>query len=110
MSEDWKLHTLQAEHIAGLRPQTLFNLKDKAAIVTGAGGGLGAWLSAGLAAAGARVLLTDPPRSPTAQTAAAIRQSGGAAHEHSCDLLDDDAAERIAQAAVAAFGRIDILI
>jgi len=110
MSEDWKLRTLQAEHIAGLRPQTLFNLKDKAAIVTGAGGGLGAWLSAGLAAAGARVLLTDHPRSPTAQTAAAIRQSGGTVHEHCCDLLDDDAAERIAQAAVAAFGRIDILV
>ena len=49
-----------------LRPETLFDLTGKAAIVTGAGGGLGSWLAAGLAAAGASVLATDHPKTSTA--------------------------------------------
>ena len=63
MARDWKLRTLQADQLDRLRPQTLFSLKGKVAVVTGAGGGLGAWLPAGLAAAGADLLLTDHPRS-----------------------------------------------
>jgi NAD(P)-dependent dehydrogenase (short-subunit alcohol dehydrogenase family) len=109
-SSSWTLRTLDAEKAETLKPSALFNLSGKSAIVTGAGGGLGAWLSAGLAAAGARVLLTDHPRSSTADTAAAIRKAGGTVEEHSCDLTDTDAAQRIADAAVTAFGGIDILV
>jgi len=68
---------LQSEALDKLRPQALFSLKDKVAIVTGAGGGLGAWLSAG-----AHLLVTDHPRSPTAETAKTIRQLGVAVHQH----------------------------
>lgn len=110
MARDWKLHTLQAESVAQLRPEVLFGLKDKVAVVTGAGGGLGAWLSAGLAAAGAQVLLTDHPRCSTRETAAAIRESGATVHEHKCDLTEDNAADCIIEAAVARFGRVDILV
>jgi NAD(P)-dependent dehydrogenase (short-subunit alcohol dehydrogenase family) len=110
VAKDWKLRTLQPENVAQLRPESLFNLKDKVAIVTGAGGGLGAWLSAGLAAAGAKVLLTDHPRSSTQETADAIRKSGATVHEHKCDLLDSNAAENIVEAAVAHFGRVDVLV
>jgi len=109
MNHEWQLRPLEVERIAALRPDALFSLKDKVAIVTGAGGGLGAWLSAGLAAAGARVFLTDHPRSPTSPTAHAIRQSGGAAQEHVCDLMEERAAERIVGDAVKQFGRVDIL-
>src|SRR5689334_16952516 len=104
MARDWKLHTLQADNLAKLRPEALFDLKDKVAVVTGAGGGLGAWLSAGLAAAGAQVLLTDHPRSSTNETAAAIRQFGATVHEHKCDLTDTNAADCIIEAAIARFG------
>lgn len=110
MSRDWQLRTLQPGQLDKLRPETLFSLKDKVAIVTGAGGGLGAWLSAGLAAAGAHLFLTDHPRSPTQETASTIRQLGVEAHQHECDLLEDDAAIQITDAAVKAFGRVDILI
>src|ERR1700736_3063016 len=110
MTRDWKLRSLHAQSVAGLRPETLFGLKEKVAVVTGAGGGLGAWLSAGLAAAGARVLLTDHPQSSTEHTASAIRQAGGTVHEHACDLLSDGAADNIIAATVAHFGRIDILV
>lgn len=110
MSRDWKLRALQASELGKLRPDMLFSLKDKVAIVTGAGGGLGAWLSAGLAAAGANLVLTDHPRSPTEDTAKTIRELGVVVHQHECDLLEDDAADQIVDAAMKAFGRIDILV
>lgn len=110
MNRDWKLRTLQPGELGKLHPGALFSLKDKVAIVTGAGGGLGAWLSAGLAAAGANLLLTDHPRSPTDETANTIRELGVVVHQHECDLLEDDAATQIVEAAVKAFGRVDVLI
>jgi NAD(P)-dependent dehydrogenase (short-subunit alcohol dehydrogenase family) len=110
MATHWQLRSIDAGKVDSLRPAALFNLKDKVAIVTGAGGGLGAWLSAGLAAAGADILLTDHPRSPTRQTASAISQSGGRVFEHECDLLADNAAESIVSAAVNHFGKVDILV
>jgi NAD(P)-dependent dehydrogenase (short-subunit alcohol dehydrogenase family) len=110
MTKDWKIHPLHTQRVAGLRPETLFGLKDKVAIVTGAGGGLGVWLSAGLAAAGARVFMTDHPRSSTRDAADSIRQLGVTVREHQCDLMDSDAADRIVEAAVAEFGGIDILV
>jgi NAD(P)-dependent dehydrogenase (short-subunit alcohol dehydrogenase family) len=110
MTRDWKLRPLHTQSVAGLRPEALFGLKDKTAIVTGAGGGLGAWLSAGLAAAGARVFMTDHPRSSMRETSDAIRQSGATVREHQCDLMDGDAADRIVEAAVAEFGSVDVLV
>ncbi len=110
MTKDWKLRSLNAQTLTGMHPETLFGLKEKVAIVTGAGGGLGSWFSAGLAAAGARVFMTDHPRSSTRETADTIRQSGAAVRDHQCDLTDSDAAERIVQAAIAEFGGVDILV
>jgi NAD(P)-dependent dehydrogenase (short-subunit alcohol dehydrogenase family) len=110
MTKDWQLRPLQTEKLGELRPEALFSLKGKVAIVTGAGGGLGAWLSAGLAAAGAHLVLTDHPRSPTRETADAIRQGGATVYEHKCDLLDEDAAERIVNATVNEFARVDIVV
>lgn len=110
MARDWKLRSLQVDHLDRLRPGSLFSLKGKVAVVTGAGGGLGAWLSAGLAAAGANILLTDHPRCPTEETASIIRHLGVVVHQHECDLLEDDAAERIVAAAVKEFGCVDVLV
>jgi NAD(P)-dependent dehydrogenase (short-subunit alcohol dehydrogenase family) len=110
MKRDWKLRPLQADQLGQLRPEALFSLKGKVAVVTGAGGGLGAWLSAGLAAAGAHLLLTDHPRSPTEETANIIRQLGVVVHQCGCDLLHDNAAEQIIAAAIKEFGRVDVLV
>ena len=110
MSSDWKLRPLTTQALAAMRPEALFGLKDKVAIVTGAGGGLGAWFSAGLASAGSRVLMSDHPKSSTQEAAEVIRQSGAAVAAHQCDLTDSDAAERIVEAAISEFGRVDILV
>jgi NAD(P)-dependent dehydrogenase (short-subunit alcohol dehydrogenase family) len=110
MAKEWTLKTLEGEKLMRLNPGALFSLEDRVAIVTGAGGGLGAWLSADLGAAGARVLLTDHPRSSTQQTASVMRETGATVVEYSCDLLDSDAGGRIVQAAVAEFGRVDVVV
>lgn len=106
----WTLRALEDHRVAGLRPETLFSLAGKVAVVTGAGGGLGAWLAAGLSAAGAQVLLTDHPSSSTQDTARVLRQAGATVAEFVCDLLDDEAAERIVSAALSELGRVDILV
>jgi len=110
MPSDWTLKVLDAAAAQSLKPDVLFDLTGKIAIVTGAGGGLGAWLSAGLAAAGAHVLLTDHPRSSTEETASVLRQAGAKVREHQCELTDPDAAQEVVDAALAAFSRIDIVV
>jgi NAD(P)-dependent dehydrogenase (short-subunit alcohol dehydrogenase family) len=110
VASPWNLSRLDSQKAAELRPETLFTLAGKVAVVTGAGGGIGAWLSAGLAAAGAAVLLTDHPGTPTTDTADAIRAAGGKAEELACDLLREDAAELVVEAAMSRLGGIDILV
>jgi NAD(P)-dependent dehydrogenase (short-subunit alcohol dehydrogenase family) len=110
MSADWQLDPLRATDVRALSPGALFSLEGQVAVVTGAGGGIGAWLAAGLSAAGARVLLTDHPRSAMAETASAIESAGGKVRQYPCDLLEPDAAERITAAAMEHFGGIDVLV
>lgn len=110
MARTWDLRPLTSDNLAGLTPGSLFSLEGKTAVVTGAGGGLGAWLSAGLAAAGARVFLTDHPRCSTEHTAEVIRGWGGDVQSHEQDLLESNAAQNIIDAAVAHFGHVDVLI
>ena len=107
---DWQLRVLDSKRAERLRPAALFNLAGKAAVVTGAGGGIGAWLAAGLAAAGAAVLVTDHPQAPTADTACAIGDAGGRVEQFACDLLDPQAPAMIVRAAKEKLGRVDILV
>lgn len=110
MPTDWNPASLNAESVSSLCPHALFSLKDRVAIVTGAGGGLGCWFSAGLAAAGASVLLTDHPRSSTEPTAELLAKQGAKVQQYACDLLEENAAERIVEEAIRRFGRIDVLV
>lgn len=110
VSNKWELHHLDGAKARALRPEALFDLTGKVAIVTGAGGGIGSWLSAGLAAAGANVLLTDHPKASMTATADAIKAAGGRCEEFSMDLLAPEAVDAIVEAARARFGRLDILV
>ncbi len=94
-------------------------LKDKVAIVTGAGRGIGRATALGLAREGARVLVNDlgcsaqgePQGEPCAEEVAAeIRQQGGSAEADRSDVADPEAAAALVERAHATWGAVDILI
>ena len=80
-------------------------LKDKTAIVTGAGSGFGAGIARKFASEGARVMVADI--NPDAAQAIAA-EIGGVAHR--VDVASGDSVEAMAKAARDAFGRVDILV
>jgi NAD(P)-dependent dehydrogenase (short-subunit alcohol dehydrogenase family) len=81
----------------------------KVAIVTGAGGGLGANYAAALAREGAAVVAVDRLATVEA-TAAAIRAAGGACTGTTADLTDQEQVGGLASVALERHGRIDILV
>jgi NAD(P)-dependent dehydrogenase (short-subunit alcohol dehydrogenase family) len=93
-----------------LRPERLFSLADRVALVTGAAGGIGRWLCAGFGSAGARVFATDVSRDALEEVAVALRARGATVETFACDLVAADAAERIVGACRDRFGRLDVLV
>jgi 3-oxoacyl-[acyl-carrier protein] reductase len=86
-------------------------LAGKVAIVTGAGRNIGRAIALHLAAAGASVVVNA--RSNQAEADAVAREieaAGGKAMAFLADVGDAAAVEAMAQAALKAFGRIDILV
>jgi NAD(P)-dependent dehydrogenase (short-subunit alcohol dehydrogenase family) len=98
------------ESVRALVPAQLFALDGKVAVVTGAGGGIGRWFAAGLAAAGAAVLLTDVDESSLAEACRSLDASGMAHASLVADLAADDSIDRIVEEAVRALGRLDVLV
>ncbi|KPJ75834.1 MAG: hypothetical protein AMJ54_13815 [Deltaproteobacteria bacterium SG8_13] len=89
----------------------LFALDGKIGLVTGAARGLGRAMAAGLAGAGADLLLVDVLEDTLAQTASDIRNETGRRLDHlSTDLGNTGALESIVAACVDRFGRLDILV
>jgi 2-deoxy-D-gluconate 3-dehydrogenase len=86
-----------------------FSLKGRAAIVTGAGTGLGQAMAVALAEAGADVLGVYHEHEPAA-TAAQIHGLGRKFVGLRADLASTAPIPGIIEAAVAAFGRLDILV
>lgn len=85
-------------------------LKDKVAIVTGGGVGLGKAYSQALAKEGARVVVADLQEAEAKKVAADIKQSGGEALAVYVDVTSVEKTQAMAQAALQAYGRIDILV
>jgi len=87
-----------------------FRLDGKVALVTGASRGLGAGMAAGLAAAGADVVLHASEQPATATAAAIASATGKTPVTLTADLADRAAADRLMADAIAVHGRLDILI
>ena len=89
----------------------LFDLTGKAAIITGGSKGLGLAMAAGLASAGARVMLVNRNADEGNQAAQEISQLyGNQAISFAADITKQAETEAMTEAAMQAFGRIDILI
>jgi NAD(P)-dependent dehydrogenase (short-subunit alcohol dehydrogenase family) len=91
-------------------PLALFAVKGKVAIVTGASGAFGAVAAETLASAGARLVLTAGKAKELGEVAAACRQRGAEVEEIARRPSSEAACEEIVAAAVARFGRVDILV
>lgn len=89
---------------------TLFDLKGKVALVTGATGGLGLAIAQAMADHGASVLASDLDPVLCARLVERIRRSGGVAHDLAADLSKVEGAAALATAALAVHGRVDVLV
>ena len=90
---------------------SVFSLQGKSAIITGGTKGLGLAMAAGLASAGANVLLVSRKASDGDQAATEIAaRYGMKAFTYAADVVDQSAMEAMAKFAYDTFGSIDILI
>jgi len=85
-------------------------LSGKTAIVTGAGRGIGAAIARAFAAEGAEVLIAERDAETGAAMAHEIAEAGGTARFQHTDVTEQADVEAMAEAALAAFGRIDVLV
>ena len=94
-------------------------LKDKVAVITGSGNGLGRAEAIGMAARGAKVVVNDLGTSHDgigASSEAAdrvvetIKQAGGEAVANYDSVMTEDGAKNIIQTAIDNYNRIDILV
>ena len=94
-------------------------LEGKVVLVTGAGGGIGRDFALAMARAGAKVLVNDLGTSvkgegadtgPAQKVVNEIKAAGGAAVANTDSVSEWTAANRIVQAALDAFGRLDVVV
>jgi NAD(P)-dependent dehydrogenase (short-subunit alcohol dehydrogenase family) len=82
-------------------------VSGKAALVTGAGAGIGRATAVLFAAEGARVAVADIDLAAAEETAAAIRAGGGEALAFGGDITKSGDVQMMVDGAVAAFGQLD---
>ena len=84
--------------------------RDKVAIVTGAGQGIGEAYAKALAAEGASVVVADVNEAQGARVAEEIGGSGGTARFVRVDVASPESTKAMAEATIAAYGGIDYLV
>ena len=90
---------------------SLFRLDGQTAIVTGGSKGLGLAMAAGLASAGAKIMLVSRNENEAIESAAAIAEHYEVdAFGMSVDVTDSAATNRMVEAATVRWDKVDILI
>src|SRR5437588_9274805 len=87
-----------------------FRVDGRAAIVTGAGRGIGAATALALAEAGADVVIAARTKEQLEEVGAGIAERGRRAAVVPCDLSDTDTLTGLVDTAVSEFGRVDVVV
>ena len=87
-----------------------FALDDQVAIVTGASSGLGSHAAVGLAHAGADVVIVARRAEKLAETQREVEAAGRRCVTVSGDVAQPETAQRAVDAALDAFGKVDVLL
>ena len=85
-------------------------LKDRSAVVTGGGDGIGKEVALAMAAEGAKVVINDIDKSAADKLVEAIKEAGGTAVANYDSVATMEGGESIIKTATGNFGRIDILV
>jgi NAD(P)-dependent dehydrogenase (short-subunit alcohol dehydrogenase family) len=86
------------------------NLKDRVAVVTGGGSGIGEAIARALAAEGCTLCILDRDASAAQRTASSLAATGIPARPAAVDVSDPAGVERTFAEATADLGRLDILV
>jgi 3-oxoacyl-[acyl-carrier protein] reductase len=97
-----------AEQVATANPSWM--LKDKVAIVTGSGRGIGRAIATVLMQAGASVVISDINEELCQKTAAELKSEGGKVIAVPCNVTNGESIEKMVEKVVGEWGRIDILV
>jgi len=85
-------------------------LKDKVAIITGGGRGIGRAFALRFAAEGAKIFIPDISFARAESTVKEIKAGGGEAAALEVDISDESAVQKMADRVVETYGKADILI
>ena len=88
--------------------RTKYDVKDKVALVTGGGRGIGLETARSLARRGAQVVLVDIDGGAAKEVAASL--PGGAGLGIEADVTDQDSMQRAVQQTLDTYGRLDIVV
>ena len=88
----------------------MFSLKNKIALVTGAGSGIGASIAETFAQAGAHVFVADRDAKGGNETVARIKATQASAEFLELDIASEESCEHARQAVLGSFSRLDMLV
>ncbi len=86
------------------------SLTNRVAIVTGASRGIGSAIATDLARNGAKVVVAARDSVKLGEVLARIREFGGEGMPFRADLRENDAPQRLVEAAIVQFGGVDIVV
>ena len=93
-----------------MESHSFFDLKNKTAIVTGGGNGIGKGACETMAAFGANIVVSDLKLEDAEKVRDEIIANGGKAIAVACNVTKDEDLQAVVKAALDEFGSIEILV
>lgn len=90
--------------------QELMSLKDRVSVITGGGAGLGLQMATALAEAGSHIVICSRKVEKCEEAAQEIEKLGVQVLAMQCDASKEDQIEKLKDAVMDKFGRVDVLV